>query len=56
MPGWDRDDWITELRRKATACEAMRPDLARDYRGWADDLEAESKSKPVRQTFLPPNL
>ncbi|MFH0983723.1 MAG: hypothetical protein V2A79_19585 [Planctomycetota bacterium] len=44
--GWTADRWAWNLRRMAGACEALRPDLAGDYRRQADRLDPPAADPP----------
>jgi hypothetical protein len=37
--GWTPESWANELRRKASCCDQIRPDIADHYRRWAGDIE-----------------
>ena len=38
--GWTPADWRDRLRYLAERCERYRPDLARYYARWANDIDA----------------
>ena len=42
--GWTPQSWMRELRRKADRCDGYRPDIAKYYRDWADDIERRLES------------
>lgn len=42
-PGWSAEAWRDRLLQLAERCEAIRPDLATDYRRWAANIQAKSK-------------
>jgi hypothetical protein len=41
--GWSRPAWVRELRRMADCCEALRPDLAAEYREQAASIPLTHK-------------
>ena len=42
-PGWAPDAWRDRLLQLADRCEAVRPDLASDYRRWAANIRTTTK-------------
>lgn len=42
-PGWTAEAWRDRLLQLAERCEAVRPDLAIDYRRWAANIRAKTK-------------
>lgn len=42
-PGWTAEDWRDRLIQLADRCEAIRADLAIDYRRWAANIRVTPK-------------
>jgi len=59
MPGWTPQTWQLELRRKAIACQARRPELAKLYERWAEALRPRRTGPDMAEILLfavPPPL
>ena len=42
-PGWTAEAWRDRLLQLAERCEAIRPDLATDYRRWARNIRPSNE-------------
>jgi hypothetical protein len=42
-PGWTGRTWADRLRQLADRCEALRPDLAAQYRTWAANVQKNGR-------------
>ena len=44
--GWTPASWRRRLLDLASLCERLRPDLAADYRAWAERIEVADSPRP----------